>query len=172
MFPIAALSSRPADELVIARVARGQVILPGMESMRHGAAAIILNDEGHVLLVKQSYGHLNWDLPGGGAESGESIVETALREVREETGLRVVAERTTGVYCEPATDFLHFVFLCRRVGTKAEFRFDAEVTECGYWSPHDLPRPISDFTVQRIQDALSGESQLLPVSVGPRQWLK
>ncbi len=143
-----------------------------MQNKRHGAAAIILNDDGRVLLVKQSYGHLNWELPGGGAELGESIVETALREVQEETGLLVVAERTTGVYYEPVTDFLHFVFLCRRVRTEAEFQFDAEVTECGYWSPDALPRPISDFTIQRIEDALSGASQLLPVSIGPRQWLK
>ena len=137
-----------------------------------GAAAIIFNDEGHVLLVKQSYGALNWELPGGGAERGESVVETALREVREETGLRVAAERTTGVYYEPATDFLHFVFLCHRVGPETKFRFDAEVTDCGYWSPQALPRPISDFTVRRIEDALAETRQLLPTTIGPRQWLK
>ena len=143
-----------------------------MESKRLGAAAILLNHEGHVLLVKQSYGHLNWELPGGGAEWGESIVETALREVREETGVLVAAERTTGVYYEPATDFLHFVFLCRRIGSETEFQFDAEVTECAYWSPQALPRPISDFTIRRIEEALAETNQWLPTTIGPRQWLK
>lgn len=52
-----------------------------------GAAAVILNDAGHVLLVRHTYGRLNWELPGGYAEAAESIVETAIREVREETGL-------------------------------------------------------------------------------------
>ena len=154
------------------RAAFRQVILLSVESKRLGAAAIIFNDEGHVLLVKQSYGPLNWELPGGGAESGESIVETALREVREETGLLVAAEKTTGVYYEPATDFLHFAFLCRRIGSETEFQFDAEVTECAYWSPQALPRPISDFTVRRIEEALAETSQLLPTIIGPRQWLK
>jgi 8-oxo-dGTP pyrophosphatase MutT (NUDIX family) len=48
---------------------------------RLGAAAVILNDAGHVLLVKHTYGRLNWELPGGGAEAGESIIATAIREV-------------------------------------------------------------------------------------------
>ncbi len=142
-----------------------------MQTKKLGVAAIILNDAGHVLLVKQSYGHLNWEIPGGGAEIGESIVETALREVREETGLRVEAERTTGVYYEPALDLLSFVLLCHRLDEDAEFCPDAEVTECAYWPPTALPRPISDFTIRRIEEALAGEPQLLPVSIGPRQWL-
>ena len=142
-----------------------------MENQRLGAAAVILNDAGHVLLVKQSYGRLNWELPGGGAEAGESIVETALREVREETGLHVTAQRTSGIYYEPANDMLHFVFLCHNADANAAFRMDAEVTECAYWPPDALPRPVNNFTARRIEDALSENIQLLPAIVGPRQWL-
>lgn len=58
---------------------------------RLGAAAVILNRDGEVLLVKHSYGRLNWELPGGVTEDGESVVQTAVREVREETGLEVSA---------------------------------------------------------------------------------
>jgi 8-oxo-dGTP diphosphatase len=142
-----------------------------MQNKWLGVAAIILNDDGHILLVKHSYGRFNWELPGGGAEAGESIVETALREVREETGLRVAAERTTGVYYEPVTDFLHFACLCRRLDADVPFPADAEITECAYWPPNALPRPISDFTIRRIEDALSGAVQPLPVAIGPRRWL-
>jgi 8-oxo-dGTP pyrophosphatase MutT (NUDIX family) len=149
-----------------------KVILSDMKNRRLGAAALILNDEGHVLLVKHSYGPLNWELPGGAAERGESIVGTAVREVREETGLRVIAQETMGVYYDPASDMLHFVFLCRRVGEGTQFESDGEVSEWTYWPPSALPRPISDFTVQRINDALSGTRQLLPVNIAPPQWLK
>src|SRR5437762_3267539 len=43
--------------------------------------------------------------------------------------------------------------------------------EVGFWDPAELPRPISDFTVRRITDALSCVEQPLPIRVGPRQWL-
>lgn len=60
-----------------------------MPNRRIGAAAVIVNDEGGVPLVKQTYGRLNWELPGGAGEAGESPDETVLREVQEETGMDV-----------------------------------------------------------------------------------
>jgi mutator protein MutT len=56
------------------------------------AGAIILNEHGSVLLERRTDDHL-WGIPGGGMELGESIEETARREVQEETGL-VVGEMT------------------------------------------------------------------------------
>lgn len=143
-----------------------------MVGKKLGAAAVILDTQGRVLLVKHSYGPLNWELPGGGAEQGESIVETALREVREETGLHVVAQHTTGIYYDTETDMLRFVFLCQSRDTTLVPRFEAEeISASAFWSPTALPRPISDFTVRRIADAMAGVMQPLPAPVGPRQWL-
>jgi 8-oxo-dGTP pyrophosphatase MutT (NUDIX family) len=131
-----------------------------------------LNGNGQVLLVKHNYGRLNWELPGGGAEDKESIVETALREVREETGLDVVAQQTTGIYYEAQDDMLHFVFLCQPLDVNAQPQANPdEITECAYWSPDALPRPISDFTVRRIQDAVTKPGMPLPTMIEPRQWL-
>ena len=136
-----------------------------------GAAAFIVDGEGRVLLVKHTYGHLNWELPGGGGEFHESPVETAIREVREETGLRVVARHMTGCYYSPENESLHFVFHCEREETAAIPQADgAEISECAFWSPEALPRPISDWTVQRIRDAIAGRKFPLPQSIGPRIW--
>jgi 8-oxo-dGTP pyrophosphatase MutT (NUDIX family) len=53
-------------------------------------------DQGaEVLLCHRTSDNL-WALPKGTPEPGESIEETALREVREETGVHVVAERVVG----------------------------------------------------------------------------
>ncbi|UXU75695.1 MULTISPECIES: NUDIX hydrolase [unclassified Paracoccus (in: a-proteobacteria)] len=38
----------------------------------------------------------HWDLPGGGAEPGESPIDCALRELHEECGLRLTADRLRG----------------------------------------------------------------------------
>ncbi len=138
-----------------------------------GAAAIILDEAGRVLMVHHSYGHLNWEIPGGGSEPGESSIDTAVREVREETGLEVEVERMTGVYWDTTTDSHHFVFRVRQVDPSARPVADgAEITELGFFSPDALPRPISDFTLKRIADALSGDAQLLPTTLGPRQWVE
>jgi 8-oxo-dGTP diphosphatase len=139
------------------------------------AAAVILNSHGDVLLVKHSYGPLNWELPGGGAERDESPTQTAVREVREETGLRVSAERLTGVYYErrgPGGEAVHFAFRCRNLDETAIPQPDhREITACNYWSPEALPRPISDFTVRRIRDGLTEPGPVLPMAITPRQWL-
>ncbi len=137
-----------------------------------GAAAIITDERGYILMVKHSYGKLNWEIPGGAAEANESIADTAIREVHEETGLVVIAERLTGTYFWADNDSHHFVFLCSIVqdGQKP-LSLSGETTGCGFFPADALPRPISDFTVRRIRDALSEQTALLPVTVGPRQWL-
>src|SRR5918996_928000 len=144
-----------------------------MRNKRIGAAAVIVNDEGGVLLVKQTYGRLNWELPGGAAEAGESPDATVLREVREETGLDVAVVHLTGYYHDAEADFLHFVFLCEtRIGGAVPRPDLAEVSEGRYWPTGALPRPLSDFTIRRIQDALAGVMFRLPSRVGPRVWLE
>ena len=139
------------------------------------APAVILNTRGKVLLVKHSYGPLNWELPGGGAERHESPTQTALREVLEETGMRVTAERLTGVYYEhqgPGREVVHFAFLCRGLDeTTVPQPSCSEVTACSYWSPEALPRPISDFTIRRIRDGLAEPGPMLPTTITHRQWL-
>jgi 8-oxo-dGTP pyrophosphatase MutT (NUDIX family) len=56
----------------------------------YSAAGAVVVDGERVLLVRQrrAYG-VHWELPGGYDEDGESLEETAAREVREETGLSV-----------------------------------------------------------------------------------
>jgi 8-oxo-dGTP diphosphatase len=138
-----------------------------------GAAAVILNGAGYVLLVKHTYGRLNWELPGGNAEADESIIDTAIREVREETGLQVRALHTTGTYYEPASDMHHFVFLCQPLDPAAVPQPTSdEISACAFWPVAALPRPINDFTIRRIMDAIGGAQQPLPEIMPPRQWLE
>lgn len=53
-----------------------------------GAAVAIFNDLNEVLLVKHSY-RKGWGLPAGGVKRGESVQETACREMREELGITI-----------------------------------------------------------------------------------
>jgi 8-oxo-dGTP diphosphatase len=139
------------------------------------AGGVIIDAEQRVLLVKHSYGPLNWEIPGGAAELDETPTQTALREVREETGLAVIAESLSGIYYERKAagfEVLHFTFRCRLTDQTAHpAPCSPEITRCAFWPLDGLPRPITDFTLLRIRGAVDGVPGLLPISVGKPQIL-
>lgn len=149
--------------------------LLNVERVALGAAAAIFDEDGRILLVRHSYGRLNWELPGGVAESGESPEQTAVREVAEETGLMVVPERVTGIYLESGHRLgaaMHFVLRCRREPDDAKPRITSdEIIDLAWVEPTTLPRPISDFTVRRIADAMAN-TPLLPALIAKRTWFE
>ena len=52
----------------------------------------IVVNEGKVLLVQHNAGH--WDFPKGHMEENETEIETAIREVKEETNIDVIPDET------------------------------------------------------------------------------
>jgi ADP-ribose pyrophosphatase YjhB (NUDIX family) len=125
-----------------------------------------------VLLVRHSYGPRNWELPGGGRKANESTEQTVHRELREETGVEVVIERLSGVYYQPHIDHHHFVFRCHLTPDSRPRASSPEILTCGYWPLSALPRPMSDFTVRRIEYARAGPGPISIAVVGPRRWIE
>lgn len=74
---------------------------PEPNSVVPSASAIVTDEHGRILLVKRRDNTL-WALPGGGHDIGESIEQTAVREVKEETGLDVEVTLLVGIYTNPA----------------------------------------------------------------------
>ena len=50
---------------------------------------VVVRYEGEVLLIRHGYGAAGWGVPGGGVKRGEDPLEAGVREVREETGIRL-----------------------------------------------------------------------------------
>ncbi|HEV2249414.1 MAG TPA: NUDIX hydrolase [Candidatus Limnocylindria bacterium] len=141
-----------------------------------GAASVITDEGGRVLLVPHTYGERNWEIPGGVLEAHESAQAAALREAREETGVILEIDRMTGVYWEPlwgSTGGHHFVFRARITDGSPEPAVTdaAEISELGWFARDALPRPMSDFTIRRIDDALAGGLRDL-TPIPPRTWLR
>ncbi|MEW2119061.1 NUDIX domain-containing protein [Streptomyces sp. NPDC005474] len=73
-------------------------LAPALGSMTVLVAAVIVHDRaaGRVVLLQRGprakFGQGLWDLPLGKSEPGEPITDTAVRELYEETGLRVKPE--------------------------------------------------------------------------------
>lgn len=62
-----------------------------MEIKQEKSCGCIIINNDKVLLVKHNQGH--WDFPKGHVEKGETEVETAIREVKEETNLDVSVQK-------------------------------------------------------------------------------
>ncbi|MEV6929665.1 NUDIX domain-containing protein [Dactylosporangium sp. NPDC051485] len=73
---------------------------PAANSVVASVVAAVRNEAGELLMIHRTDND-RWALPGGGHDIGESIAETVVREVREETGIDVEVTGLTGIYTDP-----------------------------------------------------------------------
>ena len=71
----------------------------GVETPKLGADAAVPNELGQILLLNRSDGR-GWCLPGGWVDVHESAAQAAVREVREEAGLRVAPAAYAAISCK------------------------------------------------------------------------
>jgi 8-oxo-dGTP diphosphatase len=116
------------------------------------AAFVFIRKEETILLVKQGYGEQYWSLPGGVMEAGESIVQAAIREVKEETGLDIHLGRLIGVYSKPGESALALTF--EGYIEDGELKADNEVIDVRYFPLAHLPVNIRAHLRQRVEDFL------------------
>ena len=130
------------------------------------ASAFITDENGHVLLGRRSDVML-WAPPSGVVQLGETPAQTAVREVHEETGLYVKAERLIGLYTGrdfewtyPNGDQAQIVsafYACRVVGGMLT-PDHVEFVGLRYHAPDQLPSLMPRY-VRMLRDALAGREQ-------------
>ena len=100
-------------------------------------------------------------------EPGESASEACIREVDEETGLRVTIKRLIGIYTTPHElivyrdgNEIQLVALCFEAEVvSGELRLSCETTEYGYFSYQEIQElDLLLNHAQRIEDAYSGQT--------------
>jgi len=120
------------------------------------AASVAIIQENRIFLTKRSDVEA-WCLPGGSLEPGESIVQAAVREAFEETGLVVAVTRLVGIYYVPHWkygDNHEVLFAATPIGGTLRPQ-PSEVAEQGYFTRDHLPEPLLWWHNQRIEDALN-----------------
>jgi ADP-ribose pyrophosphatase YjhB (NUDIX family) len=73
---------------------------PAANSVVASVVAAVRNANGELLMIHRTDNDL-WALPGGGHDIGESISQTVVREVLEETGIHVEVTGLVGIYTNP-----------------------------------------------------------------------
>ncbi|HFQ7740105.1 TPA: NUDIX hydrolase N-terminal domain-containing protein [Clostridioides difficile] len=103
-------------------------------------AAIFEN--GKILLVKENTG--KWSLPGGWVEVNLSVKENTIKEVKEEAGLDITADRIIAIQDRAKHNLPIYAYgvckifvLCTVIG--GEFKENIETTEFSYFSENELP---------------------------------
>jgi ADP-ribose pyrophosphatase YjhB (NUDIX family) len=79
---------------------------PRANSLVVGSSAVVTDDGGRILLQRRSDSG-NWALPGGAMDIGETLAQSAIREVKEETGFDVRIDRIVGIFSDPAHVFAY-----------------------------------------------------------------
>lgn len=125
----------------------------GYQTPKIDTRAAVFRD-GRILLVHENNG--TWSLPGGWCDVDQSIASNTVKEVREETGLRVTAQKLIAVQDwrrHNVTNYAYGVmkvfFLCSCAG--GAFEKNIETTETAFFGPEDLPENLATEKCTRAQ---------------------
>jgi 8-oxo-dGTP pyrophosphatase MutT (NUDIX family) len=129
------------------------IIVPG--------ARIVVHDRLGRVLLELRRDFRRWGLPGGHQEVGDSSAETAIREVFEETGLRIKRPEVFGIASDPRHETVRFpngdrtqsvsvLFHARK--PRGEPTFDPrETLELGWFALEDLPAGLMPNSVRTLR---------------------
>jgi 8-oxo-dGTP diphosphatase len=125
------------------------------EPYRHSVsvAGVVVRDDGKILVIRRrDNGH--YQAPGGVLERHERIEDGMVREILEETRLRVEPEQLTGIYKHMGLGAVALVFRARFLGgTPAVTDEAAEIL----WMDRDqVATCMSEAFAIRVIDALDG----------------
>lgn len=121
--------------------------------LQDGAAAIIVNENGQILLQSRA-DRDRWGLPGGCQELGERFQDTVIREIKEETNLDVKEENLELIdivsgasrrndYPNGDVVINNTALYCIRKYS-GELKWDSESKEMGFFDLDNLPENQND----------------------------
>lgn len=127
--------------------------------MTFGARALVHDEAANaVFLIRHTYVP-GWQLPGGGVEVGETVLEALTRELEEEGNIELLAP--------PVLKSIHFNRLASRRDHVAFFLVtgyrqaslkqpDMEIAEAGFFPLDALPAETTPATRRRIAEIFEG----------------
>jgi len=129
------------------------ILIPG--------ARIVVHDRAGRVLLELRKDFRRWGLPGGHQEIGDSSAETAMREVFEETGLRITRPQVFGIASDPRHETMRFPngdrtqsvsILFHASKPRGQPKFDPrETLELGWFALDDLPASLMPNSARTLK---------------------
>lgn len=140
-----------------------------MQSQRwapHVTVATVVSRAGQLLLVEEEkQGRRVLNQPAGHLEPGESLLQAAVRETREETGWDVRLTGFIGSYqwqADDGTPFLRFAFAAEPLKHHADQALDTGIVQALWLTPAaiqaDIARLRSPLVWHTVSDWLAGQN--------------
>ena len=133
---------------------------PKPNSIKPAAAVALFDGDGRILLLRRKDND-KWTMPGGTMDFGESLVQCAVREVREETGFDIEISGLIGTYTDPNVLIAYsdgeirqeFTLVYAATIKSGELTIDHESKEAVWVSSADgLSLPLAESQRRRLQD--------------------
>lgn len=108
------------------------------------AVDVIIEYQGKIVLIKRKNPPYGWALPGGFVEYGETVEQSAIREVKEETGLDLEGLSQFFVYSQPDRDPRgHTVSVVFSAIGKGKPQAADDAADLGLYELDNLPQEIA-----------------------------
>lgn len=135
--------------------------MPEANSVRPASAVAIIN--GNKILMLKRKDNSKWTMPGGTLEMNESMVECAVREVKEELGLNITIKDIIGTYTDPDIRIEYsdgevrreFTIVYYGTSSNADIVMDQESSAYAWIELDDIDNyPMADSQRRRIEDVI------------------
>jgi len=123
-----------------------------------GARAMVIDGASRIFLIKHTYVE-GWHLPGGGVETGETLLEALARELAEEGNIQLgAAPQLYSVYFNRRTSRRDHValFIVRDFRQDGNPKPNHEIAEHAFFPIDALPEDASRATRARVAEVFGG----------------
>jgi ADP-ribose pyrophosphatase YjhB (NUDIX family) len=129
-----------------------------VRGMTLGVRAVVIDVQGRIFLIKHSYVE-GWHLPGGGVETGESMLTALRRDLREEGNIELSATPALhGIFhnADAARRDHVALYVVRDFRQAAPPTPNREIVAHGFFPPDSLPPDTTRGTRARLAEVLNG----------------
>lgn len=128
--------------------------------MTLGVRCVAFDDAGRVLLVRHRYTP-GWQFPGGGVDTGETLLAALRREIVEETGVQIVdTPKLHGIFHNVGVSKRDHVavYVTRSIQVSPRPRTRLEISAADFFQLSDLPTDITEGTKRRLSELQDGST--------------